>query len=176
MNKSIREMMGVLSVAITFVGVMLCGASNAWAQQKAGNMKRQIAGSWSLVAQYVERDGKKIERFGSDPKGIYIFERNGRFAAILLRSNLPKFASNNAMTGTADENKAIVQGSTAFFGTYSVNEKDRTMDSHIDGSTYPNWDGQDQKRTVSISGDEMKVCVGGAQIGGTACAVWKRIK
>jgi len=80
------------------------------------------------------------------------------------------------MTGTADENKAVVQGSAAFYGTWSVNDKDLTVSTRIDGSTFPNWDGQDQKRTVSVSGDEMKLCVPGAQIGGTACAVWKRVK
>ena len=112
----------------------------------------------------------------NDTKGIAIFEGNGRFAQIVLRPDLPKIASNNAMTGTADENKAVVQGSAAFYGGWSVNENDGSVSTHIDGSTYPNWDGQDQKRTVSISGDEMKLCVPGAQIGGTACAIWKRVK
>ena len=177
MNRSIKTVVWVFSVVVAFAGVLLPGASNVWAQQKAGGFEQQIAGTWSLTAQYVEQDGKKTERFGPNPKGIAIYERNGRFAAILLSPDLPKFASNNAMTGTADENKAVVQRSTAYYGTWSANEKDHSISSHIDGSTYPNWDGLDQKRTVSISGDEMKFCVPGAQIGGgTACAVWKRVK
>jgi len=40
------------------------------------------------------------------------------------RSDLPKFASNNRNDGTSDEYKAIVQGSIAHFGTYTVNEAD----------------------------------------------------
>jgi hypothetical protein len=176
MNKSMREMMGILSRATAFVAVMLSGAPDAWAQQTAKGLKQQIVGTWSLAEQWVELDGKKTQRFGPNPKGIAIFEGNGRFAQILLRPDLPRFASNNAMTGTADENKAVVQGSTAFYGRWSVDEKDGSLVAHLDGSTYPNWDGQDQKRTVSMSGDEMKLCVPGAQIGGTACAIWKRIK
>lgn len=176
MNRSIRKMAGVLSVVTAFAVVMPFAASDAWAQQKAVNLKQQIVGTWSLVAWYVERDGKKIERFGPNPKGISILERNGRFAAIFLRPDLPKFASNNPMTGTADENKAVVQGSWAQFGTYSVNEKDGTMNMHIDGSTYPNFDGQDTKGTVSISGDERKVCSPSPVGGGTVCSVWKRVK
>jgi hypothetical protein len=176
MNKSMREMMGIFSGATAFLGVMLSGAPDVWAQQTAKELKQQIVGTWSLAEQWAEQDGKKTLRFGPNPKGIAIFEGNGRFAQILQRPDLPKFASNNAMTGTADENKAVVQGTAAFYGRWSVDEKDGSLGTHLDGSTYPNWDGLDQKRTVSISGDEMKLCVPGAQIGGTACAVWKRVK
>jgi len=175
MYRSICRNAAKVVVGSVFISGMLLGASGALAQQKTGTLKQQILGTWSLVSQYVEQDGKKIERFGSNPKGILIYERNGRIASILLRPDLPKFASNNAMTGTADENKAVAQGSTAFYGTWSVDEKKRTIKTHIDGSTFPNWDGQDQERPVTISGDELKACVA-AQIGGTACTVWKRVK
>lgn len=176
MNREIRKLTGAVAVVTATVGVALGGTSHAWAQQTAAGLTEQIAGTWTLVAQYAEQGDKKVERFGKNPKGFSIFEHNGRFMSILMRPELPKFASNNAMTGTADENKAVVQGSAAFYGTWSVNDKDLTVSTRIDGSTFPNWDGQDQKRTVSISGDEMKLCVPGAQIGGTACAVWKRVK
>jgi Lipocalin-like domain len=135
-----------------------------------------MVGTWTLSEQWVEQDGKKIQRFGTNPKGIAIYDSNGRFATILLRTDFPKFASNNAMTGTPEENKAIVQGSNATYGTWSINEADGSLISKIDGSTFPGWDGQAQKRTLSIVGDEMKMCVPGAQIGGTACAIWKRAK
>jgi hypothetical protein len=151
-------------------------ATEARAQQKSSDLRQQMVGTWSLVEQWVEQDGKKVQRFGANPKGIAIYDGNGRFATILLRTDLPKFVSNNAMTGTADENKAIVQGSNATFGVWSISEQDGSLISKIDGSTFPGWDGQSQKRTLSIVGDEMKMCVPGAQIGGTACAIWKRAK
>jgi hypothetical protein len=151
-------------------------ATDARAQQKPSELRQQMVGTWSLSEQWVEQDGKKVQRFGANPKGLAIYDGNGRFATILLRADLPKFSSNNAMTGTADENKAIVQGSNATFGRWSVSEQDGSLISQIDGSTFPGWDGQNQRRTLSIVGDEMKMCVGGAQIGGTVCAVWKRTK
>ena len=151
-------------------------ATDARAQQKQAELRHQMVGTWSLAEQWVEQDGRKVQRFGANPRGIAIYDDNGRFATILLRADLPKFASNNAMTGTADENKAIVQGSNATFGSWTINDQDGSLISKIDGSTFPGWDGQSQKRTLSIAGDEMKMCVPGAQIGGTACAIWKRIK
>ena len=176
MDKPTRRVTGILLAATVFVGATLCVAPESWAQQQTKGLKEQITGTWSLAEQWVEQDGKKTQRFGPNPKGLAIYDGNGRFVSILLRPDLPKFASNNAMTGTADENKAVVQGSAAFYGGWSVNESDGSLSIRIDGSTYPNWDGQDQKRTVSVSGGEMRLCVPGAQIGGTACAIWKRIK
>jgi hypothetical protein len=151
-------------------------ATDSRAQQKPEELRQQLVGTWSLVDQWVEQDGKKVHRFGTNPKGIAIYDANGRYAAILLRTDLPKFASNNPMTGTADEYKAIVQGSNAFYGSWSIDEKDGLLVARVDGSTFPGWDGQNQRRTLSIAGDEMRMCVPGAQIGGTACAIWKRGK
>ncbi len=156
----------------TIVAAALAGMSNA----NADGLKQQVVGMWSLVSQAVEKpDGSRVERFGSNPKGIGIFDQSGRFSMIMLRSDLPKFASNNAMTGTPEENKAIIQGSTAFYGSWSVDDATSTMINRIEGSTFPNWDGTDLKRTLTIIGDEMKVCVP-SQIGGTSCAVWRRIR
>jgi len=61
------------------------------------------------------------------PQGLATYEANGRFSVIVTRSDLPKFASNNRQSGTPEENKAVVQGSIAFFGTYSVSETDKTL-------------------------------------------------
>ena len=61
-----------------------------------------------------------------------MYDADGRFCVIITRSDLPKFASNNRETGTAEENKAIVQGSLAYFGAYSVSEPDKTITSHVE--------------------------------------------
>ena len=41
---------------------------------------------------------------------------------ILQRATLPRFASDNRMSGTAEENKAVVQGSIAYFRNYAIDE------------------------------------------------------
>jgi hypothetical protein len=151
-------------------------AVHAQAQQKPAELRQLIVGTWLLSEQWVEQEGKKIHRFGTNPKGLAMYDSGGRFSTILLRNDLPKFASNNAMTGTPEENRAIVQGTNATFGTWSVDEQDGALVSNIEGSTFPGWDGQRQRRTLSILGDELRMCVAGAQIGGTACAIWRRAK
>ena len=132
----------------------------------AQGLGKQIVGTWLAVSQYVDQDGKKVEPFGSSPKGMVVYGADGRFILMLQRDVLPRFASNNRMAGTAEENKAIVQGSIAYFGKYSVDEKEGKLNLHYDGSTYPNWDGEDQTRFVSISGDEMKIVSPASAVGG----------
>jgi lipocalin-like protein len=85
-------------------------------------------------------------------------------------------SSNNRLEGTADENKSAVHGAIAYFGTYTVNESDHTVNFHIERCTFPNWDGTDQKRSVTITGDEMKYTNMAASGGGKAELVWKRAK
>lgn len=177
MNWSMRKVARVLLVVAVLSGGMWSGASNVWAQEKAGTLAQQIQGSWILVSIYNEQDGKKIEPFGSKPRGSLILTPEGRFSMIFMRANLPKFASNNRVKGTAEENQAVVQGSHAFYGSYAVaSEKEQTVNLRIEGNTFPNSDGQDQKRVMTVTGDELRVTNPTATIGGVAYAIWKRAK
>ena len=80
------------------------------------------------------------------------------------------------MQGTPDENKATMQGSLAYFGTYSVNETDKSYTVQVEGSTFPNWTGTAQKRAFSISGDELTFINAAGSSGGTNEVKWKRVK
>jgi len=178
MNRSIRQVAGVLSTFLVFAGVMLSSASDAWAQQKAANLKEELVGNWTIVSATIEQGGAKREIFGPDPRGFMALETNGRYSITLLRSGLPRVASNNREAGTSEENKAIAAGILAHFGTYSVSEKDRAINFQIMSSTFPNWDGANQKRPItSLTSDELKWIVPAPSQGsGTAYLVWRRIR
>ena len=133
----------------------------------AQSLANDIVGTWALV---------QAAPFGPTPKGIIMFDANGHFSAILTRSDLPKFVSNNRTQGTPDEYKATVEGSLAFFGTYSVSGTDLNL--HIVGSTFANWNGGDQKRiSVSASAEELRFTQPTPSGGGSAEAtIWSRMK
>jgi hypothetical protein len=80
------------------------------------------------------------------------------------------------MEGTPEEYKAVVQGSIAHFGRYTINEADKTITFHIETSTFPNWNGTEQKRPFTLTGDELKWTTPGASSGGTAEVVLKRAR
>jgi Lipocalin-like domain len=109
-------------------------------------------------------------------KGMLIFEADGRYGLILSRKDVPKFASNSRTNGTADENKAVVQGTISHFGRYTVSPADKSIIFHFELSTYPNFNGTEQKRSFELVGDELKYTVPAFSGGGTAVAAWKRAK
>jgi hypothetical protein len=138
---------------------------------------KDLVGTWSLVSVTFERDGKKTDFYGPNPQGQMMFDPNGLISFIVTRPDLPKFASSNRQTGTPEENKAVVQVSLAYFGTYSVSETDNTVTVHIESCSFPNWNGIDQKRSFTISGDELKWSIPTTTLGsGTALDVFKRAK
>jgi Lipocalin-like domain len=138
---------------------------------------KDLVGTWTLVSVTLEQDGNKSDLFGPNPQGQVTFAPSGRMSLIISRPDLPKFASSNRHAGTSEENKAVVQGSIAYFGTYSVSETDKTCAIHIEGATFPNWIGTHQKRFFTISGDELKWTTPTTSLGsGTALSVWKRAK
>jgi hypothetical protein len=92
-----------------------------------------------------------------------------------MRSDLPKFAANNRQDGTAEENKAIVQGSISYFGTYTIDEAAKTLIFHIVGCSFPNWTGTDVKRPFTLAGDELTWSGVGSN-GKPFRTVWKRAK
>jgi hypothetical protein len=72
------------------------------------------------------------------------------------------------------QNAAIVRGSNAFYGTYTV--KDRVLIHKIEGWTWAAWNGtQQQRQILSFSGDEMKWAIVGT-VGGPSEVTWKRLQ
>jgi hypothetical protein len=58
---------------------------------------------------------------------------------------------------SAEDYKAIGQGTVAQFGTWSVNEADKTLTQHVESSFTRKNEGNDAKLTVNLTGDELKL-------------------
>jgi Lipocalin-like domain len=145
---------------------------------EAQSLKQQLVGTWTLVAsENLRADGSKIDEYGQNPKGVLIFDNNDRYAVIIMRSDLPKIAANKADQGTPQENQALVAGLVTHFGTYAVDEANKTLISHIEASSFPNNDGNDQRRIiVLLTADELKYGLPTTVTGTKAEVTWKRTK
>jgi hypothetical protein len=132
-----------------------------------------LAGTWSLVAL---KSGTN-EPYGANPRGAMLLAPDGHFSITILRESIAKLASNNRTTGTDAENKAVVQGSIGFYGTYAVNEKDQTVEMQTVASTFPNAEGTKQARPYVLSGDELTLTsLAPSGGGGATVQVWKRVR
>jgi hypothetical protein len=164
----------ILSLStVTALGFALLPGS-AIAQQKS--LKDQIVGSWTLV-QAVDTlpDGTKTNPWGANPKGTYMFSADGRFVQLLLHTDLPKI--DNRMAGTPDQNKAIAQGIVAMYGSYTVDEANKTINVKFEGSSFAKFVGTEGKRVItSVNADEFRSSNPATSTGGKAESIWKRAK
>jgi hypothetical protein len=159
------------------IALTLIFGSFAPTEEAVAQTTQELVGTWILVSIQLEKeDGKRTDMYGPSAQGQQIFDTNGRFSLIITRSDVPKFASNNREAGTPEENKAAVQGSIAFFGTYTVDELAKTLTEHVETCSFPNFNGTDRNLSFSISGDELNsTTISKASTGtGNAYLVWKR--
>jgi hypothetical protein len=173
-----EEIMNRRTTLTAISASLLLAGLAAPAGDAAAQGAKSLTGTWTLVSlDAVDASGKKTPFQGPDPRGSLIFTSNGRYSLWVGASSLPKFASNNRAKGTAEENQAVVGGSVAHFGKYTVDEKGKAFTFHVETSTFPNWDGTTQKRTFTVSGDELKYTNPVASAGGGRVdLVWKRAK
>jgi hypothetical protein len=129
--------------------------TNATVGQSTKSDKERFIGTWTLVSITSGEGTNQTLPYGPNPKGTLMVDANGRFSGMTVRSDLPKFGSNNRMSGTPEENQAIVQGSIAFFGTYSIDEATHVLTLNVEGSTFPNFTGVTQTRILSFGDNEM---------------------
>jgi len=139
-------------------------------------VSKEFVGTWALVSAVTEKEGVKSDIFGAHAKGMLVFDATGNYMLTLIAGDLPKFASNNRATGTADENKVVIGGSLAHFGTYAVNDAEKSFTFRVERVTFPNWEGAELKRSFVITADELIYTDPRASAGGFATVVWKRVK
>lgn len=145
-----------LALAATTM-LALTTLSGSVAGQTKG-LKEQLVGTWQLVSWEAKtKDGAKSNPMGGgEPKGAIIFDAAGGFYFIMI-ADIPKLASNVRLKTTPEENQAIARGSFAYFGTYSVNEADKSFNVRIERSSYGNQVGTNNKRIItSLTADELK--------------------
>jgi hypothetical protein len=142
-------------------------------------IKDAIVGAWSLVDFTAERgDGSRTEPFGANPIGTIIFTSDGHFSLFQSRNDLPKIASDDPTKATAEEATAIVGGSIAYYGTYSVNETDLSLSLDLKGSTFANLLGRPAQKkivtSISVADGELKLEDPKTLSGISLQTVWKR--
>jgi hypothetical protein len=142
------------------------------------SLKQQLVGTWTVVSSAnTAPDGSKREIFGANPKGVLVLDVSGRYAQIIVRPDRPKFKASNRLDGTPEENKAAIQGTTATFGTWSIDEASKSLVRHIEGSLFPNQEGTEAKTSiVDLTADELKTSNPSAGSGGTTDTLYRRVK
>jgi hypothetical protein len=160
---------------MTALGLALLAGSAA-AQQES--LKEQLVGTWTLVStEDTDPNGTKHQYFGANPRGILILDASGRYAQVSGRPDRPKFkqSGNLRLDTPAAEYGEAARAFAGNFGTWSVNEADKTLTRRYESALVPNVEGTDRKDSVSLTEDEVKL-VSTSAAGLRTEAVYRRAK
>jgi hypothetical protein len=111
-------------------------ATPTLAQSPTKSLNDQLLGHWQLDSVTINDSAP----YGANPQGSMFLDAGGHFSVIVISAGQARNIS--------------------YFGTYTVNDADKSMTMHIDASSGGgdvNAAGRDEKRLVTFSGDELTV-------------------
>jgi hypothetical protein len=140
---------------LKFTGTGQQGGISTWRRADAGllvvgvaqekTLKQQIQGPWSSVScNSTDSRGAKLAFCSNNPKGILMLAGNGNFAG-------------STVAGGRSRENSSAPSAISTFGTWTVNEADKTLDRHIVGSNDPVLEGKDYKVNITLNGEEMRL-------------------
>lgn len=140
----------LISAFVAAIVVLALPTASARAQATAQSIKDKAVGEWQLVSVAAG----DMEPYGNRPKGMLYIGNDDRFSVIVI-----------------GDSKHI-----AFFGTYTVDERDSSLNLHIEDTTSNAGPESNHKWLITFNGNEMthnRATPSGAR--GTVTAVWKRV-
>jgi hypothetical protein len=116
---------------------------------------QRFVGSWKLVS--IEDDRGTEERQervrGQHPTGLIYYDAVGNMAAQIMPDR-PRAKWKVGEGPTPEQAKDAITGYTAYFGTYTVDEKTRTVSHHRKGSLTPGTVGVDAVRRYEFASND----------------------
>ena len=138
----------------------------------------RFAGAWRLLECYGKwSDGRISYPYGKEPTGLLMYDGHGSFSGQIVANGRPAFQSGNLLKGTAEEIKTAFEGYVAYYGTYEVDEVKGQMTHHVEGSLFPNWNGDVQTRIFQFEGERLRLNtlpIKGAKADLTVTLLWER--
>ncbi len=141
-------------IHLAAAAALLLAAVSSHAEQKPN----KVAGTWNLIAATVENDGVTSYPYGPEPRGRLVFTPDLYFVEFLHDPRIPRFQSNQRGGGTDAENRAVMAGSLALYGRYTVDAQGDFSGNTVEGSSFPNWTGDvrtTQELRMEVEGERM---------------------
>jgi hypothetical protein len=120
-----------------------------------------IVGTWSFASSVnIRRDGSSFDRWGADPRGVFMFDRGGNYSQIIIGSESRVFGAKTFCA----------------FGTYTVDEAKKLLITSIASCSAAKLNGTVQHREIILlTPNEMKYSNPLTATGTVAEVLWKRI-
>jgi hypothetical protein len=142
--------------------------------------KASFTGAWKLIASEMRTSGGDVHYpLGEDCMGRLVIDTDGNFSAQLMRSDRPRFASDDLVRGSDEEIQAAYQGYIAFWAQFEIDEAKQEITYVVEGSLFPNWIGHRNLRHYEFEGDRLTLrtppfLMAEQQV--TGVLIWERIQ
>jgi hypothetical protein len=141
--------------------------------------KEQFYGAWKLISyQFRGESGQVHQPFGADASGVIMYDASGMMSVQIIRNDRMGFASGDMFDATLEELKSVYEGINSYFGTFSVDEAEKTVTHHVIAASLPSRHASDQVRHYEFSGNRLTLKAPGRFLMGqtmTGVLVWERI-
>ena len=137
-----------LGAAVALAGMLLATAATA--------AQPSLAGTWTLTAaDRLKPDGSRARDYGEHPKGRLIIDAQGRYSLQIFNGDRLRVASGDKATATPEELASAVVGSSTHYGTVAVDQAAHVLVFRIEGASFANWEGTEQRRKYALTADSL---------------------
>jgi hypothetical protein len=186
-GNSLRQAAVYLAMAAS-LGLFAGRASGVHAQAKTtASVTEQLVGSWKLmsrVSKLASGEASVDPGLGAKPSGVLIYDASGHMAAQLSRQGrtidmLKEECGAMAAVNTSPNTANTILGYDAYFGTYTIHEKEGFVTHHVEAALWPGNQGTDINRSFTLKGDELTITFMTTTQDGqpvTRTLVWQRMR
>ena len=115
-----------------------------------------LAGTWTLTAaDRLKPDGTRARDYGQHPKGRLIIDAKGRYSLQIFDGDRPRIASGDKAKATPEELAGAVIGSSTHYGAVAVDAAAHVLVFRIEGASFANWEGTEQRRKYALTADSL---------------------
>ncbi|MBP3942942.1 lipocalin-like domain-containing protein [Sphingobacteriaceae bacterium WQ 2009] len=119
------------------------------------SLKNHLTGSW-LLRSYIEVQvggEESLFPFGIRPEGLLIYTADGCMSLQIANAERENYIDGDRFLAKNEEFIASALSFIAYTGNYEILSDNRTLIHHMQISSFPNWQGLSQKRSVEIDVD-----------------------
>jgi hypothetical protein len=137
-----------------------------------------LIGTWRLVSWENRSlvDGQISYPLGKDAAGYIMYNQDGYMFVAIMGPNRLKFAANDLLSGTPEEEAQAEETYVSYCGQYDFDGY--KVVHHVELSLFPNWVGVDQERLVELAGNRLTLSTPPILLRGiqqTAHLIWERV-
>ena len=176
-ERSLRTVLAVVALGVSIPALLGVRAPGTAAAQESMRDREKFVGTYRLITTEVkdERSGEWAETPNFNRIGYITYADTGHMGVHIMPRNRPPFSSNPP---TGAEAQVALQGYTAYFGSFTVDDQEQFVVHHRFGQLNPGGV-VDAKRFYDFESDRLTLTPAPAAGGGKAAAthrlIWERL-